>query len=51
MNLEKRTHDFLIYRELKNYWDTDRLNVKDLRWLVEYLEDRLDYYCSKEGEE
>ena len=44
MNIDKRLHDFLIYMELKNFWDTDRLQVKDLRWMVEYLEDRLDYY-------
>ena len=46
MQLDKRSHDLLLYRGLKNYWDTDRLGVKDLRWMVEYLEDRCEYYVS-----
>ena len=47
MKLDKRSHDFLLYRGLKNYWDTDRLSVKDLRWMVEYLEDRCEFYASQ----
>lgn len=42
MNLDKRSYDFLIYRQLKNHYD--ELSVKDLKWMVEYLEDRLEYY-------
>ena len=47
MNLPKRTHNFLLYMELKNHWDD--LQINDLKWMVEYLEERIDYYLSPEG--
>lgn len=47
MELGKRVNDFIVYMELRNQWD--RLTVKDLKWLVTYLEDRLDFYTSPEG--
>ena len=48
MNLDKRSHDFLLYQGLKNHFKMD-LTISDLEWMVEYLEERLEYYCSPEG--
>ena len=47
MDLDKRSHDFLLYTALRNYWDTDRLTKADLRWMITYLEDRLEFYVSR----
>jgi len=47
MNLDKRSHDFLMYMELKNHYD--KLSIDDLKWIIEYLEDRLEFYCRKEN--
>jgi len=49
MELDKRSHDFLLYRGLKNYIGKDRLKPKDYEWMIEYLEDRCDYYVSPAG--
>lgn len=45
MKLDKRTHDFLMYIELKN--NIGKCNREDLLWLIEYLEDRCDFYAQK----
>jgi hypothetical protein len=47
MKLDRRLHDFLIYRGLRNCFDSDRLTKSDLKWMVTYLEDRLEYYCAQ----
>lgn len=49
MNLDKRSHNFLLFRELKNYIGTGKLKPEDYQWMVEYLEDRLEYYVSPHG--
>lgn len=56
MNIDKRTRDFLVYIELRKYIDTDipelkdKLTKEDYKWMIEYLENRLEYYTSKEGQ-
>ncbi len=50
MDLDKRSHDFLLFMGLKNYIGTGKLKPKDYEWMIEYLEDRCDFYI-KEAED
>jgi len=47
MNLDKRSHNFLLFRELKNYIGTGKLKPEDYEWMIEYLEGRCDFYLKK----
>ena len=49
MELDKRSHDFLLFMQLKNYIGTGELKPQDYEWMIEYLDDRLDYYVSPYG--